>query len=296
MAGTRPIVDPPSFTSLPFGLWDSIQHPANPPHWQLGVTWIERCPSGAGTTYDECISPTVTGAPPEPPSKSDNVDQNFRGATPITIYTEFDCSPVGVGDAESAARDALSRSEATQLESAVWTGVAGGQAVVWPHLAANAEVLDANGITIQTSATAVSGVSLDIAHGLGLLEADLSECYGGEGVIHISPLVLPTLVAWNLVSVQGDVLRTLRGNRVIVGSGYGVSGPDGTAPPDGSAWIYATGQVFGYRGDVFFTGARESFNRAENTVQMIAERTYVIGWECCHLAALISLGVPIDGV
>ena len=53
MAGARQIIDPPVFTTLPYGLWDAAQKPAaNGPHWQQGVTWIERCPTGA-TTYDE---------------------------------------------------------------------------------------------------------------------------------------------------------------------------------------------------------------------------------------------------
>lgn len=291
MAGARPIVDPPEFTSLPYGLWESIQKPTRPAHWQHGVTWIERCPNGDGSTYDECISVTGTGEPPPSPPKVDNVDQTFRGATPITIFSRFDCSPVGIGDAEQAAQDALARSEALQLELAFWTGVAAGQPVVFPHLAADAEVVDAEGILLQTAAgIVVSGA--DVAHGLGLLEMELAECYGGRGYIHIPPVALPTFVAWNLAIERDGALWTPQGNRIIVGSGYALSGPDGTNAPEGSAWIYATGAVFGYRGDVFFTRERESFDRAENSMQMIAERTYVIGWECCHLAALIDLGVP----
>jgi hypothetical protein len=52
--------------------------------------------------------------------------------------------------------------------------------------------------------------------------------------------------------------------------------------------------VFGYRSDVFATQVRDSLDRAENTVEMLAERTYVMAWECCHMAALINLGVPED--
>ena len=109
MAGARQIVDPPAFTLLPYGLWDAVEQrsPGNP-HWQQGVTWVERCPDG-GSTYDECLSVTGTGAPPEPDAKADNVDQTDRGATPFTIFAEFDCSPVGIGDAATAASDALAR-------------------------------------------------------------------------------------------------------------------------------------------------------------------------------------------
>lgn len=290
MAGARTIVDTPTFTSLPYGLWESIQTPTPPSHWQHGVTWVERCPVG-DTTYDECLSITGTGEPPAPPAKTDNVEQNFRGATPFTVYARFDCSPVGIGQAQDAAVDALARVESNQLEEAFWTGVAGGQTVVFPHLAADAEVLDSNSIVLQTAASVVI-TGADITHGLGILEQELSECYAGQGVIHVPPSVLPTLAAWNLAIPRDGGLWTPRGNRIVVGGGYPGTGPDGAEPPEGTAWIYATGAMFGYRGSVFFTRDTESFDRAENTMEMLAERTYVIGWECCHLAALVNLGTP----
>lgn len=290
MAGARPIVDSPAFASLPHGLWESVQHPTPPAHWQQGVTWIERCARG-DTTYDECISVTGTGAPPEPPVKTDNVLQEFRGATPVTVYAEFECSPVGIGDALNAATDALSRVEATRLEEVFWTGVSGAQNVVFPHLAADAEVLDADSILLQTEASVcITGV--DVAHALGALENCLADCHSGQGLVHVPPEALPTLYAWNLVLERDGALFTPAGHRLVVGTGYTGSGPDGAAPPDGSTWIYATGPMFGYRGEVFFTRDRDSFDRAENTMRMIAERTYVLGWECCHFAALINLGVP----
>lgn len=291
MAGARQIVDPPTHTSLPYGLWDTIQHPApTGPHWQQGVTWIERCPDG-GTTYDECLAVTGMGAPPEPSAKADNVDQTFRGATPFTVYTEFDCSPVGLSDAATAASDALARVEQHQVEAAFWTGTAGGQSLVFPHLAADAEVLDTQSIILQPVATpVVTGV--DVVTGLGELEQALAECYPGQGVIHVSRSVLPSLASWNLAVEADGRLMTPAGNLIVVGGGYPGTSPAGAAFPEGESWIYATGPVFGYRGDVFVTSVRDSLDRSENTVRMIAERTYVIGFECCLLAALVYLGTP----
>lgn len=294
MAGARQIVDPPAFSLLPYGLWDAAQvRSADNPHWQNGVTWIERCPDG-GTTYDECLSVTGTGGPPpEPPAKTDNVDQTFRGATPFTVVAEFDCSPVGLRDAETVASDALARVEQQQVEAAFWTGSAGGQTLVFPHLAANAEVLDSQDIVLQTVASpAVTGA--DAAHALGELEADLADCYAGQGIIHVPRVALPTLAAWNLVEERDGRLYTTAGNLVVVGGGYTGSGPDGSAPAAGTAWIYATGAVFGYRGDVQVRSPRDSIDRSANTMRMIAERTYVLGFECCHLAAHIVLGVPTE--
>jgi hypothetical protein len=291
VAGARQIVDPPAFTLLPYGLWDAVEQrtPGNP-HWQQGVTWIERCPDG-GTTYDECLTVTGTGAPPEPGAKADNVDQADRGATPFTIFTEFDCAPVGLRDAETVASDALARIEQYQVEAAFWTGTVGGQTVAFPHLAANAEVLDSQQIVLQPAATVcVTGV--DAAHALGALEDCLADCYAGQGVIHIPRIALPTLASFSLIEARDGALWTTAGNRVVVGGGYTGTGPDGTSPAAGSTWMYATGALFGYRGDVRMHSPRDSIDRSANTMRMIAERTYVLGFECCLLAAHFELGVP----
>lgn len=291
MANARPIVSAPTFTPLPYGLWDAAQHPAPPDHWQAGVTWIDRCPTG-DTTYDECVTVTGTGAPPAPPAKTDNVAQEFRGATAFTVFAEFDCSPIGLADAETVASESLSRVEHSQVESAFWTGAAGGQpGIVLPHLAANAQVVDSDGIVLQSAATvAVTGD--DVAVGLGQLEHQLDQCLSGEGVIHIPRFALPTFTANFLVQEVGGQLRTQSGNLVVVSGDYPGTSPAGAAPAAGTAWIYATGPVFAYRSDVFATRVRESFDRAENTVKMLAERTYVIGYSCCLLATLVNIGVP----
>lgn len=294
MAGARPIANPPAFTPLPYGLWDVAQHPTPPDHWQSGVTWIDRCPVG-DTTYDECVTVTGTGSPPAPPAKAENVAQEFRGATAFTVFAEFDCSPVGLGDeaaVNALATDALDRTELSQMEAAFWTGTAGGQpGIVLPHLAAGAEVVDSHGIVLQPVADiAVTGT--DVATGLGQLEQQLDACYGGEGVIHIPRFALPTFTASLLVQEVNGQLRTASGNLVVVSGTYPGTSPAGAAPAAGTSWIYATGPVFAYRSEVFSTQRNESFDRAGNTVKMIAERTYVIGFPCCLLAALIDLGVP----
>lgn len=294
MAGARQIVDPPVFTALPYGLWDSIQHPAaSSAHWQQGVTWQERCPDG-DTTYDECVAVTGTGAPPAPAPKSGNVEQTTRGATAFTVYAQFECSPVGLADAATVGSDALARVEQHQVERAFWTGVAGGQDVVFPRLAADAEVVDGQEILLQPVASPVVTGGADAAHALGVLEQALADCYRGQGLIHVPPSVLPTLASSSLVRDIDGRPHTPAGNLIVVGGGYTGSGPDGTAAAAGTSWIYATGAAFGYRSDVYVTPVRESLDRSNNTLHMLAERTYVVGYECCLLAAHIALGVPTE--
>lgn len=292
MAARQLVELPAVFTPLPYGLWDTVQHPAaNGAHWQQGITWIERCPTG-DSTYDECLAVTGTGAPPEPPAKTANVDQAFRGATPFTVYAEFECSPVGIPEAESIASDALDRVEQQQVEAAFWTGAAGGQAVVFPHLAANTEVVDGDIVLQPVATTAVTGT--DVAHTLGVLEQELTDCYAGQGLIHVPRTALPTLAAWNLIREVDGLLYTPAGNLIVVGGGYTGTGPDGAAPAAGTTWIYATGAAWGYRSDVYVSRLRDSLDRSSNTIRMLAERTYVLGFECCLLAAHIVLGVPTE--
>ena len=295
MAGPRAVVDAPTFTPLPHGLLSVAQLvPATDPHWQNGVTWKSRCLVDMGAaTYDECIAVTGSGGPPPQPStKTDNVDITFRGATPFTPYVRFDCAPVGNADAIKAAEQALAQAEPWQVERAFWTGLVDGVTIAFPHLAADAEILDAQGYVLQSAATLPVTGSVDPAVGLGLVEEALADCYDGVGVIHVPVRALPTLDAHGLFRVQGPTLRTLNGNLVSAGAGYLGTSPAGAETGAGQAWIYGTGTVFAYRSGVRVTGMPDSLDRSTNTVEMIAERTYVLGWDCCHVAQLIDLGVP----
>jgi hypothetical protein len=130
---------------------------------------------------------------------------------------------------------------------------------------------------------------------LGLLEQGLANCYNGVGVIHIPELLVPTFDSWKLLKQVGPQLYTTNGNKVAVGAGYPGTAPDGTARAGNTCWMYATGNVFGYRSQVRVRAPQtspSSLERSTNTRKMIAERTYVLGWDCCHFSVQVSLGVP----
>lgn len=305
MAGPRLPIDAPPFTASPYGLLSVVNFTgAGSPHWQNGVTWESYCLAvGMGsTTYDECIAVTGTGSLPEPSVKAANVTSVPRGATPFTTFVEFDCSPVGLGDAQAIATNALAQSEGYQVERAFSTGLVDGKTLAFPHLAANATVVDAQGIVLQNAASIVVTGSYDPASALGLLESALAACYNGVGVVHVPVKAIPSLAAWGLIErggrdgVNGQVgrqLRTANGNLVAAGAGYAGTSPTGAAAGAEQAWIYATGAIFGFRSDVRYFSPRESLDRSANTMKMIAERTYVLGWDCCHVAILMDLGVPV---
>jgi hypothetical protein len=297
VAGFRQIIEGPVFTPLPDFLWDAVQHPSTTgenAHWQQGVTWIERC-GGSGSTYEECIAVTGSGGTPAAGAAlADNVDQLSRGATPFTVYAEFDCAPVGQDYAQDKAVEALARMESYQVSRAFWTGTAGGQTTVWPHLASNTTLDDPQGIRLQTAASPLVTGGDDPAAALGQVEASLAQCYGGQGLIHIPYSALPSFKANSLIrqDTPAGPWMTAAGNIVVPGVGYTGSSPAGAAPATGTSWIYATGAMFGFRSEVYAREFPGTFDRAKNTVKMLASRTYLFGFECCHFGALVTLGVP----
>lgn len=248
------------------------------------------------TTYDECIVVTGVGDVPEPSAKDGNVDVSTRAATPFTTYARFDCSTVGYTTEEFSriGTAALTQSESWQVENAIWTGLADDQPVVFPHLSADDSATDDQGYTLQLVTSVPVTGAVDVATGLGLLEESLANCHNGVGVIHVPVKVLPTLDAHGLVRDRNGILKTLNGNIVAVGAGYPGTSPAGVAPGAGEAWIYATGPMFLYRSQIRVMPYRESINRSNNTVEMLAERTYVVGWDCCQSGILVDIGVSAD--
>jgi hypothetical protein len=290
VAGIRQIVDAPSQTLLPYGLL-SVVEPLSVPdmHWQQGVTWRARC-DDIHVTYTETIAVTGSGgAPPAPPALSSTFTPGYRGATPFTVYTEFQSSPVETEAANliTLAEDSLNINAQYGVEKAFWTGLAENSAsVVWPHLAAAAQSVDAAGILLQT--VPVTGGPFKPADALGFLEKTLADCTPTIGVIHIPRRALPAFTLY--ISASGGRLKTANGNLVAAGAGYPGTSPAGAAPAASQCWVYATSQIFEVHSSV--TSIRDvpsTLDRSANTVSKIAERTYLLGWDCCHVGVLVDM-------
>lgn len=303
MAGPRQLVDGPRFTPSPYGLLSvaDLRGDDGDSHWQNGITFDTECPNlnaAQGTTFDDCTAVTGIGSPPPSPPKADNTNYRWRGATPFTVFSQFDCSRVGLEEAQNKAERALARAESWQIERAFWTGQAAGiNNIAFPHLAHSAaEVLDAQGIVLQGPAvTGVSGYPAtagpwSISQGLGILEKLLADCINGVGVVHIPPQVLPKLTGVQAVAPRAAGMWTAAGNQVAVGNGYPGTGPGGQAPNQDAAWIYGTGPIVVYRGPVRVVDGVEAFDRSENTIRLLAERTVLVAFPgCCHFAVQINL-------
>jgi hypothetical protein len=298
MPGPRMIVPPPTFVDRPYGLWSVVEDRSAQvaeSHWRNGVKWQDLCGIG-GSTYDPFCLQT------SPDTKAANITTPNYAATPFVAFAEVDCSPIGYTSTEHEERAsaALTRIESWQVERIFATGMAGGDAnIAYPHLAATTAVTDlteTTTITLQCATTTVTGSTLlDVTEGIGRLEAALASCLNGRGVIHVPYILGEQLFRANAVKANGPQLQTQAGHLVALGAGYPGTGPDGTATPN-AVWLYATGPVFGYRSTAERFRFVDSLDRSENTARMIAERTYVLGYSCCCLyAVLVSVGGIVTG-
>lgn len=294
----RKLVPPPTFVDRNYGLLSVVQARYDEPdaHWRNGITWTSLC-GIALNTFDPC---TVSGVGLSAPAKTASVSVTRSGARPFTVFGKVDCSPVGFSQEEERSRavDALTRSEAWQVERTFLSGRAGSNPnIVLPHLAHNASIVDTMGITLQCSAVQVTGsVVLDIVEGLQRLEAAIGNCIGGgQATIHVPLILGEALFAWGLVKEYGGQLKTGAGNLVALGAGYDGRAPDGSFPFN-AAWVYATGPVFAYRSAPETFTFTEELNRANNTLETIVERTYVLGFDCCCLfGVVINVGGDVTG-
>jgi len=301
VSSARMNVSPPDFTLPPFTLESVIEWRDNGDRWKAGVEWEAVC-GESDSTYDECvvinaIGGAVTGNPvafPEPPPKTaTGTRQNF-GATPFTLYADIECSAVGFYDGSTElARKLFERTEHRELEAVFFSGLVGDAAEAqYPHLASDTAVIDTEDggtvVRLQLAATIVTGAASCIEVAVGLLESAFADCYTGSGILHVPNELIPLMDSAYLLEREGDQLFTTNGSRVVAGSGYPGSAPDGTVVAD-VRWIYMTPRIFGYRSDITTNARETTLDRSVNTVMAIAERTYVLGYDCCLVAVPVSL-------
>lgn len=291
--GPRRLVSAPAFQQAPYGLFTYVDWRTDD-HWRFGVEWESNCSTTGSVALDPC-APSFTGGFPETDGRI------WKGATAFRVYADIRCSAVAFYDrAEQLATEALARKEQWQVERTIWDGTTrsayGVTVASYPRIASNANVGTGapRDVYLQTAATIISGGVYDPKVGLGVLEDALGACYNGIGVIHVPQLLIPGLAGAGLLIREGPRLRTHNGNWVVAGAGYSGSGPDGVQPSGASAWMYATGPLLGYRGPVGFNPTPTNINRQNDTVDELAWRDYLIGWDCCHFGVQVRLDVDAD--
>ena len=239
-------IDAPARMPLPYGLFSVVAFTEGAGRWANGVEWdAGTCDPARGIGDPSCDPEDDTEGLP----KDLTFDPSTGSASPFTVYGVWACSPVGATPQqawEKARAHLLAREEA-RVEQALWTGDLG-----------NTPNLDTLAGTPQTADSLAAG-------------------YGSAGVLHMSRAVASELLTIGGAETSGGRLRTKLGTPIVAGSGY----------PVADRRVIGTAPVFGYRSEVFTPSAAPSnlFNPRRNDLYAVAERTYLLGFDTCGVAA-----------
>lgn len=116
--------------------------------------------------------------------------------------------------------------------------------------------------------------------------------YGVPGVLHVAIPVFNALKENHLIEFGTDnKWHTAIGTIVSTGC-YANNDPAGAAPADGVFWMYLTGQTTIWRtpdSEVQIAPREGSLDRTTNQYLMMAEREYVVTYECGGFAKAVTL-------
>lgn len=115
--------------------------------------------------------------------------------------------------------------------------------------------------------------------------------YGVPATLHVAIPVLNALKQEHLVEFDGTRWRTPMGTVVSAGC-YANNDPAGAAPADGVFWMYLTGQTAIWRtadADLQVAPVEGSLDRTTNQYLMMAEREYVVSYDCGGFAKAVTL-------
>lgn len=156
----------------------------------------------------------------------------------------------------------------------------------------------------DASATVLnSGTALNAVRALALLDfeiASVSPC-GESGVIHMTKDVAALLSSSYMIFHNEDHLQTVSGTKIIIGSGYPGTGPTGATGAAASVtnkWMYGTGTVKTYVGDIDIVNDNISqaydVNGNQNDMRLKAIRPAAVYFDTTiHLAVRVDLSAAI---
>ena len=265
MAITPPQVVPaPEPRGLRYGLLQAANGPLDlPAHGSAGGIVYEPVSCGFARSYatqchtDDCL-----------PSKT--YDSN---ETPITrdsfvVYSSLACGSAGktTTDLEARVRRRLANGEQSVAEAGMATILASGAT---PLISPGAMLTDVIGELEQWLYGSDTSAPADAQ-------------YGNVGYLHASPRIAAHAMDADLIVPDGPLLRTRMGTIWVFGGGY---------PDDGT--IYVSGNTTVWRSpNVFVSPPQQLLNQTTNQYHLIAEREYVVSYDCVAASAIYSWGVP----
>jgi len=271
MVNARVTVAGPVRTPHRFGLFSAVPVVDVDGHELMGVQWEPPTCARPKVLPDSSCCPTVKEFEPPAP---------VQDATPFTVMGSWSCTLLGnnMADAVRRARQHLEAGEQHAVEYEVWTGEAG------------------SGPRFADPTTPNLGTVHCAADLLAVLEEYASRNYVGQPLLHVPRSVLPYFGADGLTTVVGgNRLETNYGLPIVAGAGYSEAntGPDGAPAPAGSYWVYLTGAMKVWRGSIVEPPNPEAgFSRCNNEFVALAERIYLVGWDCFTVAVLFEPCCP----
>lgn len=274
---TGPILVEAPQTRDRYGIFSvaEIDESVDPHAWLGGVQFITgNCGNAVG--YDvrcgvDLASKTFTNEPA------------FNFATPFVVHAGRLCGTVGFTEAESMrwTFEKLRANEQAVVED-VFSRQLFGQA---PGLS--------NATVVNTVATVAGS---NFADALGRLEASFYANYGYAGTMHVPFIAGMHMSEQHLLWPDSEhpmpgnqrVWRTAAGSVVSIGN-YAGRSPVDAAAAVGHQWIYMTPPVKIWRqsdAQVFVSPIEGSLNRTTNQETWLAERSYVMGYECGEVFAV----------
>lgn len=248
-------------------------------HFQAGVEWEPfDCGPAAGIGND-CVEDTVATTP----DKTYTQGVELLQFDPFTVYGNYLCSATGrsLDEAKERARQNLILGEERGVELALYDGVT-GVSNLSPHLTSSD--------TVDITPTPGTAVTLEV--GVALLED-----YAYDNSPFVPVLWFPRNTA--SVAASRQILEPYFSRRVLATELNswaaattidGQTGPAGTAAGAGESWIFVTGRPYMRRSEIFSVppDPRKGFDKGTNDLALLAERTYVVGWQCLQAAVLID--------
>lgn len=209
----------------------------------------------------------------------DSTIKTVTSSLPLVAYNLQSCNAVGsIDQAIARASRSLELGEGRVLEDAFES------------------LLLADAVDI----TPTAGTAIDMVDGLAELEQYAAKMYGGIATFHMPRAAATRLASRASVLRVGAGLETVLGGKIAAGGGYDGTGilEDGTATPgDGEQWLYATGTVLAWKGKMIEQGPVMVDNQPgvalgnrsySNEYRALAERPWVVGYECFAAAVLVT--------
>jgi hypothetical protein len=256
-------VDAPPPPPRPYGIFDVALGPMPFPNPAV---------EGAGIIYvpDACEDDTfliATDCPPITGTKTFSAIEAPVSGAPFAVMTSYTCGSLGfsMAEVEQRVRTRMQLREQRAVEKRIWQGSTGALGTI-TGLFRNATNLGSAGcpteaVEMLEQALADNGVIGGIIHARPGMSAHLSNNY----LIYEGP---------------GVRKRTVINTPYVFGQGYDGTGPTGQATSGSTEWMYASGRILIWAGDVVVPDPRQTMDHSTNQMKVIAERMFNVVLEC----------------